>query len=254
MSYTIFDVDQLGGQYIDSITIIGYYNGFVVFPSITGSADNTVSQNRVVGDVSTDDALATANIDVAFPEPIDSMTIYYGNGSNSPPAPGNQWITIWDLTYVGDCGEVDTDNDGVPDYLDIDADNDGIVDYIEWQASSSNPIVPSGTDSDEDGIDDNFEVLANSTPLDTDGDGVPDFKDTDSDNDGDPDLLEGWDTNNNGTANTLPSGTYSDEDGLDDNFDNQAGFNSTTNVTNNGQDSDDFPNLDEVGTTQRDWR
>ena len=254
LTYTIFDVDQLGGQYIDSLTIIGYYNGFVVFPNLTGSANNSVTQNRAVGDVSTDDALATANLDVSFTESIDSMIVYYGNGAGSPPAPGNQWITIWDFTYVGDCGSVDTDGDGVDDYLDIDADNDGIVDYIEWQASSATPVAPSGIDSDEDGIDDNFEALANSSPLDTDGDGVPDFKDTDSDNDGDLDILEAWDTNNDGSANTSPAGTDSDGDGLDDNFDDQDGFNSTTNVTNDDQDSEDFPNLDNAGTSQRDWR
>ena len=251
LSYTIFDVDQLGGQYVDSITIIGYYNGFVVFPAMSASANNTVTQNRGVGDVSTDDNLATANVDVAFSEPIDSMVIYYGNGATAPAAPGNQWITIWDFTYVGDCGSVDSDGDGVPDYLDIDADNDGIVDYIEWQASSSSPIAPAGADADSDGIDDNFEVV--SAPIDTDGDGIPDFKDPDSDNDGDLDILEGWDTDNDGVANTSPSGTDSDGDGLDDAFDNQAGFNSTTNITNNGQDSEDFPNLDGV-TAERDWR
>lgn len=252
LSYTIFDVDQLGGQYVDSVMIIGFYNGFVVFPTMTSSANNTVTQNRAVGDVSTADNLATANVDVAFSEPIDSMVVYYGNGSNAPAAPGNQWITIWDFTYIGDCGSVDSDGDGVPDYLDIDADNDGIVDYIEWQGSTSTPISPAGTDADSDGIDDNFEVVP--SPIDTDGDGIPDFQDPDSDNDGDLDILEAWDTDNDGVANTVPSGTDTDGDGLDDAFDNQAGFNSTTNITNNGQDSDDFPNLDEGLTPERDWR
>jgi len=252
LEYTIFDVDQFGGQYVDSITIIGFFDGFVVFPSMTSSANNTVTQNRAVGDVSTDDDLATANVDVAFSEPIDSMVVFYGNGSNAPAAPGNQWITIWDFSYIGDCGSVDSDGDGVADYLDIDADNDGIVDYIEWQGSTGSPIAPAGTDADSDGIDDNFESV--SAPVDTDGDGIPDFQDPDTDNDGDLDLLEGWDTDNDGVANTVPTGTDTDGDGLDDAFDNQAGFNSTTNITNNGQTSNDFPNLDEVGTTERDWR
>lgn len=252
LEYTIFDVDQLGGQYVDSITIIGFFDGFVVFPAMTASANNTVTQNRAVGDVSTADDLATANLDVAFSEPIDSMVIFYGNGSSAPAAPGNQWITIWDFSYIGDCGSVDSDGDGVADYLDIDADNDGIVDYIEWQGSTGTPIAPAGTDADSDGIDDNFESAT--TPVDTDGDGIPDFQDPDSDNDGDLDLLEGWDTDNDGTANTVPAGTDSDGDGLDDNFDDQDGFNSTTNITNDGQTSSDFPNLDETLTAERDWR
>jgi hypothetical protein len=258
LSYTIFDVDQLGGQYIDSITIIGFYNGFVVFPAMTGSANNTVTTNRAEGDVSTADNLATANVDVQFSEPIDSMIIFYGNGSNSPAAPGNQWVTIWDFTYVGDCGSTDSDGDGVDDYLDIDADNDGIVDNIERQGSTGSPINPSGVDLNTNGIDDNYESNPVSV-VDTDGDGIPDFKDPDSDNDGDLDLIEGWDTNNDGIANTLPQGTDPDGDGLDglanlSGFDDQNGWNSTSNITNNGQTSSFFPNLDEVGTTERDWR
>ncbi len=214
LEYTIFDVDQLGGQYVDSITVIGYFDGFVVFPNLTSSANNTVTQNRAVGDVSTADNLATANLDVAFTEPIDSMVVYYGNGSTAPAAPGNQWITIWDFSYIGDCGSVDSDGDGVADYLDIDADNDGIVDYIEWQASTATPIAPAGADADSDGIDDNFEVV--SAPVDTDGDGIPDFQDPDADNDGDLDILEGWDTNNDGVADTSPSGIDTDGDGFPD--------------------------------------
>ena len=252
LEYTIFDVDQLGGQYVDSITIIGFFDGFVVFPTMTASANNTVTQNRAVGDVSTADNLATANLDVAFAEPIDSMVVFYGNGSTAPPAPGNQWITIWDFSYIGDCGSVDSDGDGIADYLDIDADNDGIVDYIEWQGSTATPIAPAGTDADSDGIDDNFETV--SSPVDTDGDGIPDFQDPDADNDGDLDILEAWDTDNDGTADTSPAGTDTDGDGLDDNFDQQAGFNSTTNITNNGQTSSNFPNLDETLTAERDWR
>jgi hypothetical protein len=252
LSFTIFDVDQLGGQYVDSVTVIGFYNGFVVFPNMTGSANNTVTQNRGVGDVSTDDNLATANVDIAFTEPIDSMIIFYGNGATAPAAPGNQWITIWDLTYIGDCGSVDSDGDGIPDYLDIDADNDGIVDYIEWQGTTASPIAPAGSDADSDGIDDNFESIG--SPVDTDGDGIPDFKDPDSDDDGDLDILEAYDTDNDGVINTSPSGVDTDGDGLDDSYDNQSGFNATTNITNNGQTTSDFPNLDENATPERDFR
>ena len=254
LSFTIFDVDLSNTpQFVDSITIIGYYNGFVVFPTLTGSSENTVTQNRVVGSgVHVVNDSGDANVTVNFAEPIDSMMIFYGNSRNAPLTPGNQAVTIWDLTYIGDCGSVDTDGDGVDDYLDIDADNDGIVDYIEWQSSTGTPIAPAGTDADSDGIDDNFETVG--SPEDTDGDGIPDFKDPDSDDDGDLDIIEGWDTDNDGIADTTPSGTDADGDGLDDAFDNVNGLNSTTNVTNSGETSDDFPNLDETLTTERDWR
>ena len=94
-------------------------------------------------------------------------------------------------------------------------------------------ISPIGLDTDNDGIDDNFDTdQGNSlnTPTNTDGVDQPDYLDTNSDNDVDSDLIEGWDTNNDESANTVPSGTDSDNDGLDDNFDNVVGQNSTTNV------------------------
>jgi|GEM_PF-411382 len=146
----------------------------------------------------------------------------------------------------------DTDSDGFDDFLDIDADNDGIVDYIEAQATTGSPTAPSGSDTDGDGLDNNFESTG-LTPVDTDGDSTPDYIDTDSDNDGESDSVEGWDTDGDGTAETTASGTDSDGDGLDNAFDNVNGANSTTNVTNNGEDAMDFPNEDEGGN-ERDWR
>jgi hypothetical protein len=58
---------------------------------------------------------------------------------------------------------IDTDGDGIPDYLDTDSDNDGIPDFIERECTSG---VGSGN------------------PCNTDGDGIPDFRDVDSDGDG----------------------------------------------------------------------
>lgn len=55
----------------------------------------------------------------------------------------------------------DSDEDGVPDYMDNDSDGDGIADSLE--AGDNNPQT---------------------VPVDTDGDGLPDFRDPDSDNDG----------------------------------------------------------------------
>lgn len=148
----------------------------------------------------------------------------------------------------------DTDSDGNANPYDIDADNDGIVDLIEAQPTTATPTVPSGTDTDGDGLDNNFETTGLS-PIDTDLDTTPDYLDTDSDDDGESDVIEGWDTNGDGTAETVPSGSDSDGDGLDDNFDDydQSTANEVLNPTNNGQDALDFPNADEGGT-QRDWR
>ena len=56
----------------------------------------------------------------------------------------------------------DSDGDGTDDHLDIDSDNDGIADIVE----------AGGTDSDEDGLVDNF--------TDTDNDGLHDTYDSDN--------------------------------------------------------------------------
>ena len=48
---------------------------------------------------------------------------------------------------------IDTDSDGVQDYLDVDGDNDGILDRVEAQATAGYK-APTGTDSNGDGLDD----------------------------------------------------------------------------------------------------
>ncbi len=117
---------------------------------------------------------------------------------------------------------INSDNDGLPDYLDVDSDNDGLPDAIEAQ------IIPllSGNDTDSDGIDDAFDVDAGNgvdtnadgvddamAPNDSDQDGLADYVDLDSDNDGIPDAFEGG-----------AIGLDTDLDGLDDAFDvNQTG-------------------------------
>lgn len=54
---------------------------------------------------------------------------------------------------------IDTDEDGIPDYLDIDSDNDGILD-IEENGFTTNTLI--GVDSDADGLDDAFDMTDDS--------------------------------------------------------------------------------------------
>ena len=70
--------------------------------------------------------------------------------------------------HEGRSENIDTDSDGVPDYLDDDSDGDGIPDYRE------------GGDN-----------LSGTPPFDSDSDGIPDFRDTDSDNNGRDDGVDG---------------------------------------------------------------
>ncbi len=106
----------------------------------------------------------------------------------------------------------DTDSDGIPDYVDDDSDNDNIPDNIEGHDHNRDGIadvVLIGSDKDNDGLDDGYEV---STVIDrdvndeiddpyndlpnTDGDGEVDYRDTDDDGDGIPSRDE--DLNNDG--------------------------------------------------------
>ena len=91
---------------------------------------------------------------------------------------------------------VDTDADGIPDYLDLDSDNDGLFDLLEATVDAvdadANGLVDGFTDElpspVRDGLHDT--IATDFVPVDTDQDGVPDFRDLDSDDDGLNDLLE----------------------------------------------------------------
>ncbi|MBK9032522.1 MAG: hypothetical protein IPL61_14630 [Myxococcales bacterium] len=127
----------------------------------------------------------------------------------------------------------DTDGDGIPNHHDLDSDGDGISDVDE---------SGHGVDADRDGRADGapgingIPASAESSPdsgvvprpVDTDGDGTPDFRDLDSDGDGISDSDEAGDT----TPGTLPVDTDgdgapdyrdldSDDDGISD--DDEAG-------------------------------
>jgi len=143
-----------------------------------------------------------------------------------------------------------TDGTGNENYLDIDSDDDGIVDNIEGQTTASY-TAPSGNDNDDNGVDDNYDENGTMiNPVDTDADGIPDYLDRDADNDVFEDSVEAWDTDNNGTPDTVYSDEDTDNDGLDDAYDNDD---TQINPTNNGQVPTDFPDFDNPGG-DRDWR
>ncbi len=88
---------------------------------------------------------------------------------------------------------VDTDSDGIVDSRDLDSDDDGIPDNVEAQTTAA-MLVPSGADTDQNGLDDRYETTpgagAGITRVDTDSDGTVDALDVDSDGDGTRDVAE----------------------------------------------------------------
>lgn len=113
---------------------------------------------------------------------------------------------IFDYIEVGEDPDnpIDTDQDGSPDYLDKDADNDGIADSFEYKE----------VDISGGGIDD-ARIFLNLIPLDNDGDGIANYLDTDSDNDGVLDVEE--------SGNIPPLGIDENMNGIDDAYDNPDG-------------------------------
>jgi hypothetical protein len=128
-------------------------------------------------------------------------------------------------------GEIDTDNDGIPDATDIDDDNDGILDSEE----------DANTDADNNPATD---------PTDTDGDGIPNYLDLDSDNDGIPDNIEGQAT----AGYIAPTGGVGNN-GLLDVYENNdtAGATSFTPENTDGTGDPDYldTDSDDDGTSDR---
>jgi len=143
---------------------------------------------------------------------------------------------------------LDSDGDGIPDYIEIgpdpanprDTDGDGVPDYLD-------------TDSDGDGIPDSYEVGANPTsPRDADRDGIPDYLDLDSDNDGIPDAIEaGPDPTNPRDSDGDLTPDFRDLDSDNDSIPDaiEAGADPTNPRDTNGDGVPDYIDPDSDGDT-----
>lgn len=96
--FRIFDVDYGAGQFADKVTVVGYYNGTPVYPTLTNGVSNYVIGNTAYGDGSSADTSTNGNLVVTFSAPIDQIVVDYGNHSLSPANPGQQAVTIHDIT------------------------------------------------------------------------------------------------------------------------------------------------------------
>jgi len=178
------------------------------------------------------------------------------------------WSTT--VAALGSLNLANTDGTGAVNAYDIDADDDGIPDNIEGQTTVSY-VLPAGADTDNDGIDNSYDNSVSFggngiPPVDTDGDGAPDYLDTDTDGDGILDIYEGNDYNSNGIADdgVALSGSDSDGDGLDNYFDLLSSAKGTSLKMGNGGSLTGDPAPGTKATvqrlasngcgTQRDWR
>jgi hypothetical protein len=122
------------------------------------------------------------------------------NGDGNADGSVNEEGLVWSL--VGDepiC--IDTDEDGIPDYLDLDSDGDGVHDLVEtgnvlFQDPDGDGRI-NDIDQDGDGIvdvadnlDDTWGEIGDFDLVDTDGDGIKNYVDTDDDGDNIPTIEE----------------------------------------------------------------
>ena len=140
----------------------------------------------------------------------------------------------------------------LPNYLDLDSDNDEIDDLTEGYSTVGLIIPTIITDSDGDGILDLWDSNDGGVaivPEDTDGDGTPDYLDSDSDNDGKKDAVEGNDLNQDNIADDLKSNTDANGNGIDDAVDNNCSSGSTTYACGT-----DIALQDTYSSGEKDWR
>jgi len=139
----------------------------------------------------------------------EDLTVSYSSSTISK--------TLIPFTVLSENGCTDTDNDGIPNYLDLDSDNDGIYDVDEAGNGSldtnNDGMIDSNdasfSDNNNNGVDDTAEAT---TPIDTSGNGVFDYINIDSDGDGCYDVIEAGHTDSN--ADGQVDGTGVDANGL----------------------------------------
>lgn len=149
------------------------------------------------------------------------------DANNDGRSDGVKGLDGWDdiIDALGSLTLPNSDGDVNLNFLDIDSDNDGIPDNVEGLSTSSYQL-PLNADTDGDGIDNRYDNIVGFggngiTPNNLDGDGFPDYIDTDTDGDGSLDIVEGNDFNLNAVDDDIVTllGIDTDGDGLDNRFD-----------------------------------
>ena len=205
-------------------------------------------------------AAAANAFNTGYPGYVDINNDFVNDNFQADGDSDNDGIPNYlDATYPGRV-DVNTDNvddrfdvdlDGKINMLDLDSDNDGIPDVVEANGVDANGdgLIDNFTDTDGDGLSQNVD--ANNTGADNtgnglalpdfDGDGLPNFLDLDSDNDGIPDVVETAGPDSNNDGK-LDGFVDINGDGLNDNYINATALLKTGADTNGDGKADSYPN------------
>lgn len=97
--FTIFDVDFAANDFADMATVTGSYQGSTVIPTLTNGTANYVVGNTAIGDVTSGNGEGAGNVVVTFDQPIDTITVVYGNANTAPTVPDGQAMTFHDFDF-----------------------------------------------------------------------------------------------------------------------------------------------------------
>lgn len=97
--FRLFDVDFGSAQFADRVQVVGRYNGVDVVPQLTNGVANYVIGNSAYGDAAANNDSANGTVTVTFNSSIDSIIIRYGNHNLAPTDPGQQAISLHDITF-----------------------------------------------------------------------------------------------------------------------------------------------------------
>ena len=103
LQFSIFDVDlNAAGNnsgFVDQLQVTGSLGGSLVIPTLTAGAANTTSGVTATGTAPSASTSADGTVVVTFQQPVDTVTITYGEGPGAPSNPGQQGIAVHDVNF-----------------------------------------------------------------------------------------------------------------------------------------------------------
>lgn len=219
--------------------------------SLNMSRENGTGNQNVVVSQSTDGVTYTNPQTVTITSNTTAANYTYTLTSNSNyirvVSYNGVGVRFYHLSYCSAYNTqvfLDTDSDGIDNFLDLDSDNDGIVDTYEAGGTpATTGRIASFTDTNGNGLNDTQELVALSLPN-SDGDGtLPDYLDLDSENDG---ILDNFEGQSSGSHISTTAGD-TDGNGLLDVYDPDNGGTLITPVDKDSDGTRDYRDSDSDG-------